>query len=303
MLKNYFLAAICILFSFCSIASAETDLNKPVAVRAGLALVYDDNVFQCPKRILDVNPCRLPLPDTNTRSRADFIFEPSFALRFRPLSGPYAPTLSAGLSGSFYRQNATLNDHSHFIAIEQGIGLQTNLTVTYSALFLEFPPPQQTFRTIGVDAQTDFKILLASLSADFTGDDRNYGAGMSTSVPILSSETAISYQFDQYMPLDKTLGYSLHEFRVEPWFSVTEETAFNLYADIQKKGFTVETGDNAKRSDLTWGLGLLVDYTMSEKISAQLGYDHTRWRTNKTIPNTPDAYNKNTIMMKVSVSL
>jgi len=280
------------IISFGGTVFAQTAEDKPIQVLAKFSFAYDDNVFEYSQRFRE----------RSTKSIGDLISEPSLELRFRPLASRYFPTLSAGLSGHFYGQNSSLNDRSVFIAIDQEFAFKTDISVTYNDLFLE--STKQALQTVGIYAQTDFDLFQWNLSADVTEGDKNYGTGVMGVVPILSSETIISYQLDVSLPVDKTWAYRSHTFRVEPGFSVTEDMYLSLYADIQKKGFTATMEmDNFQRNDLTLGLGLNIDYQINEKVSTQLGYERTRWDTSKVARNQSNSYEKNIITIKISTSL
>ena len=291
-MKQYFLAAIFLIFLSCGVVSAETSQGKPIEVSAELSLIYDDNVFSYSKRVRDAFRANLrPIFfwNQNANSLGDIITKPSFDLRFNPQN--YSTRFSASVSGSFYRDNDTLNDRSYFIEIKQGLGTQTDISLTYDELFID-----ETFRTVGVDIQHNFILFEGNIFADGTGDDKNYGAGLTTSIPSQYVETSLSYQFNQAVPVDSTFALRSHQFRVEPIFPLTESLSLNLYANIQKDKYTSDV-----REDTTRGWGVLMDYAMSEKFTAQLGFDRIRWRTDKVISNA--SYGKNIITIKVTVSL
>ena len=283
-------------FLSCGVVYAETPQNSPFEIKGDISLVYDDNVFAYSNRLRDTFRANLrPIffQNQNVNSLGDLITKPSFELHFRPQRYP-STDISAGLSGSFYRQNATLNDRSYFIKIVQALGPKTDISVTYDELFLESIP--DTFRTVGVDIERDFQIFEGNIFAEGTSEDRNYGVGLTTSIPSRYSETTLSYEFDQYVPMDRTLAFRSHQFRVEPIFPVTETITLNLYADIQEDQFT-----NTVRKDMTLGWGFILDYAISENVATELGFDRIRWDTDENIPNA--SYKKNIITITVLVSL
>jgi hypothetical protein len=293
------LAAIFLSFLFCGVVSAKAPQDKPLEIEAGVSLIYDNNVFAYSAKLRDAFRANLRpffFQNQNTNSLEDLITKPYFELHFSPRN--YFTEFSAGVSGSFYRQNGTLDEHSYFIKVEQGLGAETDIAVTHDELFVKFT--QKTFRTVGVDLQHDFKKFEGNIFAEGSGDDRNYGVGITTSIPSRYVETTLSYEFDQYVPVDRAFAYQSHQFRVEPIFPITEALSLNLRADIQKDKYTTNI-----REDTTRRWGFLMNYAMGEKFTATFGLDHIRWNTDDDMLNVASSasYKKNIITIKVVVFL
>lgn len=310
-MKRYFFAAIFFSFLSCGVVSAETPQDKPLEIKAGVSLVYDNNVFAYSTQFRDAfrkNLRPLFFRNQNANSLDDLITKPFFELHFSPRN--YSTEFFASVSGSFYRQNGTLDDRSYFIEVAQGLGTKTDIAFTYDELFVEFPEKilntsffkltEKTFRTVGVDLKHNFKKFEGNILAEGSGDDRNYGVGITTSIPSRYAETTLSYEFDQYVPVDMALAYRSHQFRVEPIFPITEALSLTIYADIQKDTYTSDI-----REDTTRRWGFLMDYAMGERFTAALGLDDIRWNTTDDILNASHraSYKKNIVTMKVVVFL
>jgi len=294
-LRNYFFAVTVLVFLFYGKIFAQTPQSAPLAIKGSLSVVYDDNVFAYSDKIqgsFRLNPTRLYFREQNANSLGDMITKPSFQLNFSPKRYP-STHISAELYGSFYKQNATLNDRGYFAEIAQGLSSKTELSISYNESFSEFS--NETFRAAGVDLQHDFQIFDGNLFAEKTDDDKDYGAGLETFIENRYFGTTLSYQFDQNIPNDSLYELRSHQFTIEPIFSITEALYMSFYAHIQKEQYT-----NDVREDTTRGFGFLVDYAMREHFVAQLGFDRILWQTDKQMRNP--SYEKKIITVRAVVS-